>query len=401
MTSYDETIRGLYDAAASLTTWPSALARVSALTNSWFTQLVGLDKKFGRIAFSVQCPGAPIDGVMDYVRLYHRIDPHTNQALRQPIGVPYNGARVVPDRLVESNPFYRDFFLPYGARYTIGAKIVDDEELFSAFAVLRRPDQPAYSADEEKLLGALSIHMTGAVSIMKRFASFQVDAGIGRALLERTDRPSFLIEPTKAIRFANKAGRSMLDAAELMEARAGFLCCIDPDSDSRLIERIGALHLDEAIAMPADAIRSLDAEGAGNGDAGSSQVPFDDAGQARLAFPIRHPTSKRPVPACLWSIRPEGTMGAFGTTPVAILTLATTGSGSTPDPVVLASMFDLTPAEARVASALCEGLASKEIGIRLRVGEDTIRFHIRNLLRKAGAANQKELVSALRTALQF
>jgi len=64
-------------------------------------------------------------------------------------------------------------------------------------------------------------------------------------------------------------------------------------------------------------------------------------------------------------------------------------------------MFDLTPAETRVAAGLCEGLAAKSVSKRLGIGEDAVRYHIRNLLRKAGVVNQRELINALHTSMQF
>jgi len=239
---------------------------------------------------------------MDYVRHYHLLDPHTNQALQQPIGIPYNGERVVPGRLVADHPFYRDFFLPYGARYTIGAKIVDDDALFSAFAVIRRPGQSAYSIEDEDLLKRVSFHMSAAIGIMTRVTAFQINAGIGKALLERTSRPSFLIEATKAIRFANRAGRDLLDAATVVEERAGFICCPDPASDARLIERLDALQIgSEEIhgVGPPSAVTARSAAKAMDrsvGDRGADGA----TGQARLAFPLRDTKLDRPVPACLW-----------------------------------------------------------------------------------------------------
>ena len=373
MATLDEVVKGLYDAAAGLEPWPAALHRVSLFTDSWFAQLVGVHKPSGRVAFSIQSDDAPIDGVMDYVRHYHQLDPHTNHAFCNPIGIAYNGERIVPSRLVASHPFYRDFWAPYHARYTIGTKVVDDDELVGVIALLRRTDQSGYTQLEERSLESLSYHVAGAVQIMRRVSALQVEASIGQTLLERTTRPSFLIEPNRAVRFVNGPGQEVLANGKLLVVRAGFLCCADPDSDGKMIERMEALAHESATS-------SLE------------KVP-----PSRTAFGIRNTEHGQHTPACLWSILPEGTMGAFGSSALVLLTLSATGSAASLDPVVLAAMYDLTPAETRVALAIHEGLVVKTIASRQRVTGDAIRYHVKNLFKKIGVRNQRELVLALQS----
>ena len=90
-------------------------------------------------------------------------------------------------------------------------------------------------------------------------------------------------------------------------------------------------------------------------------------------------------------------MGAFGSSALVLLTLSATGSAALLDPVVLAAMYDLTPAETRVALAIHEGLVVKTIASRQKVSGDAIRYHVKNLFKKIGVRNQRELVLALQS----
>ncbi|MBP8307414.1 MAG: helix-turn-helix transcriptional regulator [Burkholderiaceae bacterium] len=376
MSPSDPVISGFYRAASGLEPWQGALDRIVTLTDSWFCQMIGVDKATGRIAFSLQSSEAPIDGVLDYVREYHRLDPHIRSAETSPVGQAYNGSRIVPARHVSANPFYRDFFLPHGARYTVGVKTIDDEHLFSMCAILRKPDQPIYGAAAERTMEALGYHLAQSVQVMRKVSTLATQASIGQLLLDRSDRPSFLVDSTKALRYANRAGLEVLARGGVFAQRGGFLGCVDPVSDALLLDRLMALDLQ---ADPA----------------------HEGPKQTRLAFPIRDAGTDKPVPVSLWALRPEGTMGVFGTHSLALMTLAIRQLQASPDPLVLASMFDLTPAESAVALQLCEGKVAKEVARKLRVSEQTIRFHLKGLFRKVGVSSQRELLHQLRIAAEL
>jgi DNA-binding CsgD family transcriptional regulator len=55
----------------------------------------------------------------------------------------------------------------------------------------------------------------------------------------------------------------------------------------------------------------------------------------------------------------------------------------------------LSRREAQVALCCAEGLTNAEIGMRLRVSEQTIKFHLRNVFAKFGVKRRAELVSRL------
>lgn len=68
-----------------------------------------------------------------------------------------------------------------------------------------------------------------------------------------------------------------------------------------------------------------------------------------------------------------------------------------PQVELLELLFDLTPAEARVASLLAEGRSVEEIGGQLKIATNTVRRHLKSVFSKTGAHRQAELVSLLGT----
>jgi DNA-binding NarL/FixJ family response regulator len=67
--------------------------------------------------------------------------------------------------------------------------------------------------------------------------------------------------------------------------------------------------------------------------------------------------------------------------------LAPQSSGDEPPPE------ELTPREIEVLRLLADGLANKDIAARLSISEHTIKFHIRSILGKLGAASRTEAVA--------
>jgi LuxR family maltose regulon positive regulatory protein len=67
----------------------------------------------------------------------------------------------------------------------------------------------------------------------------------------------------------------------------------------------------------------------------------------------------------------------------------------TPRPRTAASIA-LTPKEREVLELLARNLSNKEIGLAMQVGEETIKWHVKNLLAKLSAATRKQAVSRAR-----
>ena len=111
----------------------------------------------------------------------------------------------------------------------------------------------------------------------------------------------------------------------------------------------------------------------------------------RRAFVLRD-VQGRPVPACLWALRPSRTMRAFGERPLALLMLPTAGAAPEPDPQILSAGFDLTPAEGRLLAALTQCLDVQGAAQVLGISFHTARCHLRNIFDKTGVRTQKELL---------
>lgn len=61
----------------------------------------------------------------------------------------------------------------------------------------------------------------------------------------------------------------------------------------------------------------------------------------------------------------------------------------------LQQLFELTPAEARIAAGLAEGWATDTLAVELGVQRNTVQSHVKRLLEKTGTSRQSQLVGLL------
>ena len=78
-----------------------------------------------------------------------------------------------------------------------------------------------------------------------------------------------------------------------------------------------------------------------------------------------------------------------------VLALTPLSAPNAPSLAIVKSLFDLTPAEARVARDLAEGKTVADIASGAGASESTIRTHVRGVLEKTGCNRQTDVVALL------
>lgn len=78
-----------------------------------------------------------------------------------------------------------------------------------------------------------------------------------------------------------------------------------------------------------------------------------------------------------------------------LMVVSTVGGKCAPPAALLSGLFDLTPAEARLARALVDGGGLPAIAARLALSVHTLRIQLRSIMAKTGVHRQAELVRLL------
>jgi DNA-binding CsgD family transcriptional regulator len=220
------------------------------------------------------------------------------------------------------------------------------------------------NSDEREFARRLGHHLHDALLAYERVRQLMEQALAGHQLLNSYPYPMWLLDAQRAITFENPAARLERERDARVAAVGERLVLVNSAADRRLGECLLQLHA------------------AGHG--------------ATASVDLRPTLADAPLWLHLSLLTPGATLGAFGERPMVLATLFDPQQVSALDPFALAQMFRLTPAEAKVAVRLAEGLTAEQIGQQLHTSESTVRTHVRQVLAKLGAGRVADVVRLLR-----
>lgn len=273
---------------------------------------------------------------------------------------------------------------------------VQSSDVLSQEELERDPPQQALAAVGLEAEACLVTPTSGGEAVLQ---AFQRRAGDGR----------FDEDATAAL----NAYAPHLSRASLLSARLSL---------ERAISTVTAL---QAISLPAAVMRGSGAVLATNALFDAMQAIFLPAAHGRMAIADasadalfqeaivqnRHDLSVRsiPVPANegrqslvvhLLPLR-RAAHEIFSGADILIAVTAVSASAMVPSPTILTGLFDLTPAEARLAIALASGRSLKAAAADNDVTFSTARTYLDRIFRKTGANRQSQLVALLKSVQPF
>jgi DNA-binding CsgD family transcriptional regulator/PAS domain-containing protein len=364
----DQVIAAFYQAAHGISGWHGALQRMTEYLDCFMVQLVGIDLQQQRLTYSFEGGAHTAEGIVEYARKYHRMDPHLQQVMALPPGRMLHMHELFDEAYVAQSPFYQDFLIPYGSRFVHGGKLHETEHSAVLLGIHRDPVAGPLHGEGRARAERLFYHLGQAVQLYSRQLAPKAEAAIGRATLDRLGSPVLLLDEQRRIRLCNEAAERLLARGDPLRNHGGLLHCTHAASSDAFTLALRSLHL----AGP---------PGAGEG-----------APQDRAVVRVPMPGQLLPMSLCLLAIRPDHTLGAFGERASAMLLVHDPASRPRFDPFLLGAVLDLTPAESRVATGLASGLSPVQIATEHAVSVHTVRTQIRTIYKKLGVRHLAELL---------
>jgi len=369
---FDEVVVDFYKAAMGEQPWGLGLEKVRQALGAQVVNLYGAVKQTRSVAFSFEVGHAKAEAALDFIRLYHQIDPRAALAMNTPAGQVVSCHRHFDEAFVAQDRFYQEFLIPYGGRYSTGMKVYEDDEQAVIWGVHRPMGSQPVNEAEEVLIQRLGLQLQHAVAIFLAQREVAQPASVGIELLQRMAQPLMLLDETRRIVFSNEPAQQLLDSALVVRDRSGLLSGPTQADDAQLLIALRSLGLSEKSYL-------------GHGK------PSD-----QVFLRVQNPAGSR-LGICLHAMRPSHTLGAFGSKGLALVLLHAPQRESKLDPFVVAATWGLTPAEAKVAIALRDGRSSADIAMGHGVSLNTIRTQVQSAMEKMGVSRQAELVSQLAT----
>lgn len=360
-------VENIYACASEPARWDDTLGSISRLIRAdsyaqYVFDLDAPDRTFSRTDILT-----PAD-LERYNRCFAGDDPWNDRLRDQPVGRMFTTDELVGMGVFRSTRLYCEMLRPLGIEYTLGGAISRDDSRFGCVNFHRPAGMASFGKSEAQFLGRLSPHLSRAFFIHNQLTSHRIVARSGLEVLDRMALTMMLLDNNGRVVACNQQAEELFSLG-LFCRENGELQLYNASGAGRfrtmlreVLKGSGSNRL-----FPAGALRV---------------VPFSDdtAIYEILALPFV----------------PSGQQLGLLLSPVAAAVFVKRVDG-TPLPHVqlLRQLYGLTATEAKVCRQLVEGLSIAEIAERMEVSREAVRYHCKNLLRKAGVRRQAELIKSV------
>lgn len=238
-----------------------------------------------------------------------------------PEGEVADSSSVYPESRLHASEFYADWLRPQGIGYALGGPILKRGSVVAMFSLLRPERRGSYEERQLQLMQMLMPHLRRACLLHQRLVRLRAERSSGLAALEPLPTAVCLLDADGRLLFVNRAGREL-----------------DGCHDGMWIERDGRPTASDPSAREAlqRCIAATIAAGSGLGLASDS------------ALRIRRDRRAEPLHVMLYPLGRDALLAGSA----AAIFIFDPATSPVSDADVLKTLYDLTPAEARLACAL-------------------------------------------------
>ena len=371
MSAYAESAMGqaierIYDAALDSKSWPAAVQAIGSVMDSEAILLIfDGGRHHARFVVTHGLDPAILD---DYYGHYLSVSPYIKPYSSAPCGEVLWADRLVGWDELRDTEFYNEFMQRAGiSRSYPGIKLLEDGPCHASIAV--NPSVARVDADRSKVEGDLAYlakHVKQAIKLNQLTEHVCLATQSMELAMEAISAAAFLLDREQRLIHANGKAETLLrDGRLLLKSPAGVLHAWRPIDDSQL-----ALFL-------------------GHERWSGTPIRLRSSGSDRCyvawKVPMGSGRQRESQQVCVArSIWPEAET---------MLLVAPAEATRQLSEHVVRSAFNLTPAEARLVSALASGQAPADIALAGRVSIKTIRNQLTSVFAKTGTSSQAELLT--------
>jgi DNA-binding CsgD family transcriptional regulator len=363
----------IYAAGESGEGWVECLETVSDTLEGTGAHLfhVCSDEALTLVAHGRSDPAA----LATYVAYYRNVDPRQKAmpANRLPVGQVLTGGAVLPHSQLRKTEYYADFARPAGLTRALFGVAGHGRRVHSAVSVNRADDHDEFDDDAVEFLGALLPHFGRALDVNAAWRTVQTNRSAALNALDGLPMAVLLVDGHCRVCLANRRASEILARRDGLSLIAGVLRCGDVDADRQL----------RGLCAQVAATRTV--------------VPRHAGGLLCAARPSSSPDYQILVAPVVMS----GLLSVPGRDVAAVLYVSDPADTLVTDEERLRNTYHLTPAESRVAVLLAGGVASREIGERLRYTKETTRWYVKQVLAKAHCGTRSEFVARVANSATF
>jgi DNA-binding CsgD family transcriptional regulator len=378
----DTLLADLYETVLQPQIIPDVLRRLNEAVDSDGLHLIGMNEARGELLISLITN--PIMGAAEgeYLAHYAKIDPRRKLASTKPTGACYACHEFFTDRFVGDNEFYQDFLIPHGARYIIGGNIFREGDRNVYIACNHFIGRPRFSQAKHDLIAGYMFHLSRWMKQVVMADGLRLALSAGHASLQALDEGFMVLDPRRKIVFANAQAKVFLGRQLRRDSYglAGYDVGMDVVT---VLKRVQRTRLIEHVAIKRA------------GDMGATELQLTFLPVSRE----RHEGHGAP----------EGMKRFITSLPTHQPNVSGTDEYEHPDVIVfikkmaatdghaaqLRALFGLTPAEARLADSIGNGVTLMAYAEQRSIKITTVRSQVRALLEKTQETNLRTLTALL------
>lgn len=285
------------------------------------------------------------------------------------VGLPADRAVTIdeviePEKLVQS-AFFKQYVESRQVRYILGVDIHGDDGREFRLRFTRPADSVEFSSMDKALVEALVPHFKRALNFYGCLGQMETEMQLYANVMSSMLVGSVILDGSGAILRSNSVAQAILAEKDGLLVGAGGLST-EYRSENRELQRL----IRQILAMPPGQPTMADAL--------SVTRP---SGRASLNLLIR------PIPLSECSEGPNR--------PSVVVFIRDPEHRTQPPIELVQRLFHFTPAEAKLALLLTDGLSLDEAAEALRISKNTARAHLRAIFSKTGVTRQTTLVRLL------
>ena len=251
--------------------------------------------------------------------------------------------------------------------------VVADHESVHALLLFNQHRTDSFSEADRDALRQLTGYLRRATTVNHHFVTLASEHSAARQLIDGAPRGIVIFGQDGRVTYSNQAAREILANNRCLSIEAERLALGTDAAQAEVESFLGAARTADESAPPQPIGLRI------------------DRGDARAACQlILYALPRDPQQA---AINPRHAL--------AIGMIHDPEKGALPADDLLAIFFGLTPAEAQLAQALCQGLSVSDIAAQLSVSVHTARTHLRNIFNKVGVHSQHALVQRISQSLHI
>ncbi len=366
----------IYGAATDDEAWPAILAETRALLDCQAGTLLFTDNNLKPVdnLFKSNLPSESIQAYQDY---YHTLDIRLHRAMPQSIGKIVTDADLVDETIVNRHEFFQDFLRPNGLRYIVSAVMDLDDGSFAFASFHRGLKQEHADRDSVDLARLLIPHIKRGLQLRQNLGVLRLRERAAFDVLDQFIYAVFLVDRSGSILWQNRMSDRVLAARDGLSAMDGTLRTDQPRSNAELT------------ALIKSAIDALDSP---------CQIAGGMMTVARPSLARAYQVLVTPL-----SRSPADHLGAqaLRRVPGAVVFVTDPEISGVPKAPTIVKLFNLTPAEARLATALASGISIKSYAEREGRSIHYVRWLLKQVEAKTDTRRLADLVRLLTSQTGF